>query len=295
LVIHGRDDMPEVPDTVVVTRVSTFGSGGARSSWTGPDIVGCAAGGYRSMNGDLDREPVKPYGHAVTYQAGLHAALGTLVGLAARDRDGAGQVVDVATAEAAAFLVGGALQRSQIPGREIRRNGARVVGFGPGYHYPSTIRPCAGGFVHAHSHNRFPELLGALLQEPRLTEPDLVAERMGHADEIDAALDAWLAARDKWSAAAEAQELRVPFTEVLDPAEVVEDRLGHLGARGFFVDVEHPVVGTVTQPGAPVIMPATPWRTARAPLLGEHNVDVYCGELGLPRRDLARLAAAGVV
>jgi formyl-CoA transferase len=42
-------------------------------------------------------------------------------------------------------------------------------------------------------------------------------------------------------------------------------------------------------------MPATPWITRRAPSLGEHNSDVFGGELGLTARRLARLAAAGVI
>lgn len=42
-------------------------------------------------------------------------------------------------------------------------------------------------------------------------------------------------------------------------------------------------------------MTATPWQVGRAPLLGEHNVEIYCERLGLSRRDLVRLRQAGVV
>ncbi len=128
-----------------------------------------------------------------------------------------------------------------------------------------------------------------------MAAPDMLAEPLGHADETDAIVDRWLASRDKWRAVEEAQEVRVPFTEVLDPGEVVEDRLGQHAARGFFVDVAHPVAGTVRVPGAPLAMPVTPWATGRAPLLGEHNDDVFAGELGFSHSSLARLSAAGVI
>jgi len=68
-----------------------------------------------------------------------------------------------------------------------------------------------------------------------------------------------------------------------------------LGARGFFQEIEHPAAGRLTYPGPPFRMEAMPWQAARAPLLGEHNEQVYCGELGLSREELADLRAGGVV
>ena len=281
---------------LIVASITPFGATGPRADWLATDIVAHAIGGYLAMTGDPDREPVKPYGEQSAYQAGLHAALGIATALAARDRDVAGgQHVDVASSEASSFLIGGALARAYVFGRESTRNGTRPVGLPPEYLYPSTIRPCDGGHVYIHRHNRFPDLLAALTHEPRLGAPDVLARPLGHADETDALLDGWLASRDKWRAVEEAQELRVPFTEVLDPAEVVEDRLGQLTARGFLTEVDHPVAGRVMALGAPIAMPASPWVVRRAPLLGEHNAEVLGGELGVSARSMARLAAAGVI
>ena len=53
----------------------------------------------------------------------------------------------------------------------------------------------------------------------------------------------------------------------------------HLAERGFFVPIEHPALGeSVPYPGAPFRLGDAPWRVARPPDLGEHNVEVY-GEL----------------
>jgi crotonobetainyl-CoA:carnitine CoA-transferase CaiB-like acyl-CoA transferase len=278
--------------SIVVATVAPFAPGDTRRS---TEIVSMAASGYLSLNGDPDRAPVKVYGDQSAYQGGLHAALGIMAALASRDASGAGQRVDASITDAVGFLHAGALQRWAQLGRPQVRAGARPAGFSAERLYPSTVRPCADGHVHVHCHNRFHDLLAVLMETPRLADPDVLATPLGHADEIDALMDRWLASRTRLGAVADAQDLRIPMTEVLTPGEVMRDVHGQHEARGFLAAVTHPVAGELRQPGAPIRMMATPWRVARAPLLGEHNVEILCGELGLSTRDLAALAAAGVV
>jgi crotonobetainyl-CoA:carnitine CoA-transferase CaiB-like acyl-CoA transferase len=77
-------------------------------------------------------------------------------------------------------------------------------------------------------------------------------------------------------------------------AEILADP--QLQERGFFVDVEHPEARTLRHPGAPFVMSETPFEIRRpAPLLGQHNEEVYCGELGLSRDELLSLQARGIV
>ncbi|HZQ38863.1 MAG TPA: CoA transferase, partial [Dehalococcoidia bacterium] len=135
--------------------------------------------------------------------------------------------------------------------------------------------------------------LAVLMEEPRLADPEVLDTPAGHADEIDALMDRWLADRTRDDVVARSQEMRVPNTAVRSPLEVFHDP--HLRERGYFATVEQPAVGPVEQPGAPFHMEATPWRTAPAPLLGEHNRDVYADELGLAPDDLVRLRDRGVI
>ena len=263
------------------------------------EVVAMARGGYLSLNGDPDREPVKVWGEQAHYQAGIHAALGIVAALRARDVSAGaaaeGERVQVDVAEAAAFLTAGALQRWHLMKRPQTRSGARPAGFAPNRLYPSTVRPCADGHVHVHCHNRHDDLISLLMDDEELRAPDLLAEPLGHADEIDARMDRWLATRTRADAVAAAQELRVPMTEAFSPADVLADTGGHHAARRSFVEAGHPFAGPVKLPGAPIRMPGAPWRMQRAPLLGEHNINVYCDELGLSPRELSWLRAAGVV
>jgi len=68
-----------------------------------------------------------------------------------------------------------------------------------------------------------------------------------------------------------------------------------LRARGFFQEIDHPAAGRQTYPGPPFRPEAMPWQAARAPLLGEHNEEIYCGELELSREELVVLRASGII
>jgi crotonobetainyl-CoA:carnitine CoA-transferase CaiB-like acyl-CoA transferase len=68
-----------------------------------------------------------------------------------------------------------------------------------------------------------------------------------------------------------------------------------LKARGFFQEIDHPAAGRLIYPGPPFRPEAMPWQAARAPLMGEHNEEIYCGELELSREELIVLRASGII
>lgn len=83
---------------------------------------------------------------------------------------------------------------------------------------------------------------------------------------------------------------------VQNPKDLVES--GQLEALGYFVDVEHPELGmSLKYPGAPYYhISDAPWRISRrAPLIGEHNFEIYEGELGFSSEQLAILKQEGTI
>ena len=80
---------------------------------------------------------------------------------------------------------------------------------------------------------------------------------------------------------------------ILSMSEVMEDP--HIQARGFFSAVHHPVLGTFQQPGNCFMVNGSRTEAAPAPLLRQHNQEVFCGELGLGEKELAVLAAEKVI
>lgn len=255
------------PDLLICT-ITPYGWTGPKSDWRAAELTAYAAGGYLRITGDPQREPVKAWGDQAHLQAGIHAALGLLAALRAReDGQATGQQVDTAVEEAVAFLLGGGYQHAWFHDHEPNRNGPRLVGFGPGHLYPSTIRPCADGWVHAHCNNRYPEQMAVLFDQPRLAEPELLASLMGRADEVDELMAPLLERLPRREIVRRAQELRLPFTELLQPSEVLADVDGHHAARGFFQELEIDGAAALA-PGPAVRFGETEWVDGEAPPLG---------------------------
>ena len=286
------DDLIEERPDLVMASITFFGQDGPYAERPGSEILAQALGGYLHLNGDPDREPVKPYDDLVSMHAALHAATAVVTGIVHRDATGEGDHFDVAVYEAAMFLLGTPLQFFALDGRVLKRNGVRLLNREAQLPYPSTTRPCKDGWVHVHHSYSHPDLLAVLMEDPALNEL-MDAGPRGNSDAMDEHMDRWLANHDKFDAVRRAQELRLPFTEVLTPAEVLDDP--QLAERSYFADIEHPGLGPTLQLGPAVRLSETPWRSARAPLLGEHSDEVLTELLGLSAAERAALRASGTI
>jgi crotonobetainyl-CoA:carnitine CoA-transferase CaiB-like acyl-CoA transferase len=158
------------------------------------------------------------------------------------------------------------------------------------------LYPCRDGHIGIHANPReWPKVaegigMPELVDDPRFMTP---AARREHRDELEAIILAWATDNDKQAIYDTAGKMRVPFAPVLTTEELLESP--QLKAREFFVEIDHPETDTLVYPGAPFRMSETPWEVGRAPLLGEHNEEIYCGRLGYTREDLVLLRSKGVI
>jgi len=118
-------------------------------------------------------------------------------------------------------------------------------------------------------------------------------DRVQFIDEIDAMIEGWTEKHTKHEAMKILAGAGVPCGAVLDSNEVLADE--HLRQRGFIVELEHPTRGRFPMPGNPVRLSDSPTELVRAPLLGEHNAEIYGKALGLSDADLATLKREGVI
>jgi crotonobetainyl-CoA:carnitine CoA-transferase CaiB-like acyl-CoA transferase len=161
------------------------------------------------------------------------------------------------------------------------------------------LYPCADGYIGVHA---MPRQMPALLAMVGIDDRALLGEdRLRRNDELTARIYAWAADLSRREAYRIAGEHQAPLAFVHDLRDLLDSE--HLRARRFFREVDHPEAGALMYPRGPFVMGDAAlrqaqdgaWLEGRAPLLGEHNEEVYCGLLGLRRGDLATLRGAGVI
>ena len=281
---------------IVLTSITPFGQTGpyAQAGYRGSDIVTYAMGGPMWGTGIEEREPIKLSGDVTSYQVGNLAAVPTLAALMTSQRTGRSARIDVSAFEAqagtidrrASYLLYEAYTGSDV-GRDARQpQRASPVGFYPtsnGWALVFTLPSWAPRMVKTLTEAGLggeegggDSLVERFSSPAWITDPDLP-------DMVESSLFMWLAGHTQDSVAAAAQVNKWGVTPLNAPLDLLDDP--HFAARGFFVPVEHPAAGTVTQLDAPFRVhqargpggdAADFERTAprRAPLLGEHDAEV---------------------
>jgi len=89
--------------------------------------------------------------------------------------------------------------------------------------------------------------------------------------------------------------MHFPWAEVTSIPRLLDSP--QLKGRNFWVEVEHPETGRKYKfPGAPCKLSRSPWQVgSRVPNVGEHNMDIYHGELGLSEEEIEVLVKEGVI
>ncbi len=226
------------------------------------------------------------------HHGGNFMAIAILAALVHRHHTGEGQWVDMSCTEAGASLLGPAVLDYTVNGRPLRRPGMpnstrsqspRMA--------PHGIYPCRGTDEWVAISVRDDREWHAVREVMGLADRDRFAEE----DALDAEIAGWTGTRDKFAIADELQARGVPAEAVQKPGERI-DHDANTAAWGLWPEVEHRAMGKVRVDGEPVHFSETDWRIENAaPVLGQHNEEVYGGLLGLTARDLADLRAEGVI
>ena len=167
----------------------------------------------------------------------------------------------------------------------------------PGIRWPFGIIPCQDGYVGFFFGTQANwESLCVLMEMPDLLDRPgygTPLERDQHAEEITSLIVSWAKDKRMEEVFQSAQELRLPLSPIPDMSQIID--LAQHKARGYFIDIDHPRAGKLTYPGALFKLSETPCRAGRAPLLGEHNEEVYFGRLGYNKEDLVSLREEGII
>jgi CoA:oxalate CoA-transferase len=288
----GYEALREVNPGLVMVSISNFGQTGPYRDYKATDIVEYALGGLMYVFGSADREPLKHALRQAQFKAGVNAAGAAAIALYHQQLNGEGQWVDVSIQECIASALRDTTSLYTYMGA-IRGRQPHYSGDMPRYPVKAQdgyIVPIAYGRV---DWQVIADFLGAPeLKDARFATPEA---RVANAKELHESLTERLGQRDKLELFYAAhQRSGLIFGVVQDPREVME--CPQYQARGYFVEVEHPVAGVATYPGAPFLMSATPWECrSPAPTLGQHNEEILCGRLGYSAQELAQLRESEVI
>ena len=294
----GYEALSEVNPSLVVTSISNFGQTGPYRDWRGSEIIFYGMGGELYSTGISEKEPLKLGGTVGLYQAGTIAAYATLGAIFEARDSGSGQHVDISIMETQAGSIDrrmSMLLAYQYNGEITERTPLGAASGSGGY--PAGVYPCANGyFQFTGGGNYFPRVLemldypGEISGEEWLTPESQADEDMRGLFEV--VFYPWLLERNKAEIWEQAQKSRV----LSGPLNTMEDLHADpvFQERDAFAEVEHPEAGSLTYPGRPFIMGATPWAIrSPAPLLGQHTKEILA-ELGYTETEISSLRKGGV-
>ncbi len=317
----GYEGLARIKPDIILTSITGFGQTGPHAHYKAPDIVGVAMGGIMWLAGDPQDPPNVPPWRQGYVSTSIVAAVGTMTALYHRDVSGEGQHVDVSMQEALSIAQETAMQMWDM--LEQLRNRAGERGMVP-VNFPGIgAYKCKDGYVFGYVGTPggavWSELLqwmieeGAaedLAEEPyrefcnnlnlrflqELTQDtSTLGQKIQMLSHVEAVLQRFIAGKGKWEMYEGGQRRRLLFGIVSTPEDIVNNpQLQH---RKWLTPVEHPELqDTLQYPGPPYRLSETPWAIRRRPpLLGEHNVEIYAGELGMKPEELKRLRAAGAI
>ena len=292
----GYERMCSVNPRVVLVRISGFGQTGPYRERAGYGNVGESMGGVRYVTGFPDRPPVRigvSLGDALAAQ---QAAFGAMLALRASERDGHGQVVDVALTESVFALTEAMLTEYAHMGIVRERMGNSMLRAAPSNVYQT--RDGHWFAIGGNGDNVFRRLVRAMGQ-PELFEDERFhtnPSRVAHHQELDTLIGAWVALHTQQELQALLDEAGVPAGPVMSIADIAHDQ--QFQQRGMIAEIPDARMpdGVTVMSGIVPSLTETPGAiTHSGGALGADNFQVYTELLGISPTELADLSAEGVI
>lgn len=293
---------------LVHTTITPFGSDGPYAHFRADEFIIGAMGGMMYQCGGRETPPVQMSTPAANIMAGAQAAVGTLLAYYYRELSGRGQHVDVSAQEGTLWSQKPYDVGWKAEGKIIARGGDAPRNALDAAALFRLYFKCQDGYIAAmptywshRDHVRRwlkDEGLAGSLYDPKWVEyfsgAAIVAPE-GVEDELFASFVTLMERYPKAYLYQEGQRRGMQLCPINHGGEVLADE--QLAARGYFMEIEHPELGARYKlQGAPFPLPESPWRLGgRAPQLGEHNQEIYGGELGLQPQELVVLRATGAI
>lgn len=304
----GYRQLSAINPRLVMTSVTPFGQTGPYKDFKASDVIAMAMGGFLYLTGSPDGPPARMSLPLAYVWAGAYGAAATMIAHYHRETTGKGQHVDVSMQACIALGLANAIPVYQMTGTIIKRSGAFLVGRGSKVK-SRLLWPCRDGYIvfvviGGLLGGRSNRVVAKWIEEEGTAseflrsmnwEFDMASQTQDIQDRIENEFAGYFARHTKaelYDKAREAGIMLVPLAMVKDIMENPQ-----LKARDYWMPVQHPELkDTITYPGAFIKASKTPIAfQRRAPLIGEHNAEIYGPELGLSGEDIRMLKESGTI
>jgi crotonobetainyl-CoA:carnitine CoA-transferase CaiB-like acyl-CoA transferase len=305
----GYTALSAINPRIVVTSITPFGHTGSYKDYKGSDIVCMAMGGLAYITGNAQDSPLRVSFPQSYLLASAEAAAATMIAHYYRETTGQGQHVDVSIQASVAGKLANAIPTWELSHSVLKREGSYMFGRGAKLRI-RLLWPCKDGYV---TFVLLGGKLGAKSNEvvarwiieegmapdffkkidwPSLDMAKQTQEEQERLEDVVARFFAKYTKEEIYRRANREGVLLCPQSSCRDILENTQ-----LRSRDFWVKVDHPELGaSINYPGPFLKASRTPPAIRRrAPLLGEHNDEVYKGELGLSEEELGTMQKDGVI
>ncbi|QLY28776.1 CoA transferase [Nocardia huaxiensis] len=289
----GYSELRALNPGLILARVTGFGQIGPYARRPGFGTLAEAMSGFAAITGEPGGPPTLPPFGLADGIAAQATAFAIMTALRARDADGRGQQIDLAIIEPILTLLGPQLIAYDQLGELQPRMGNRSSNNAPRNIY----RTADDGWVAVStSAQSVAERVLRLVGRPDLVEQSWFgsgAERAAHADELDAAVGAWIAERKTEDVVRAFEQAQAAIAPVYTAAEIMTDP--QFQALGTIAELPDDELGRIKMQNVLFRLSETPGRIRwTGPPLGAHTAEVL-GRYGVDADRLAELRAAGVV
>jgi len=309
----GYGTLSSINPLLIQTSVTPYGQDGPKASYRTTELTRWASTGVMYCSGDPDRPPNWMAVPQSSIHGSLEAVFATLVALHHRNATGEGQYIDVSMQASCIDALMDTLEMWLFAGIDYRRysfaNVTSNKGIVQSFALPCKDGYCAfftigGGLLASSEHlTRVRQIMvdeGMEIPEwfqkmdfVRDYESSVISQEL--VDQVEGVLKAFLANKTKADVLNMALKHGIIAAPIQSADEVWSDE--HLRARGFWQKVEHQrLARQLPYAGAFAILSETPMKIKRPPpALGEHNQEIYGGELGLSPEKLVFLKQVNAI
>jgi crotonobetainyl-CoA:carnitine CoA-transferase CaiB-like acyl-CoA transferase len=305
----GYTTLKKTNPRMIMTSITPYGLTGPYKHYRASDIEVMAMGGLMYITGNPEEPPLRITLPQAFLLASAHGAAASMIAYYHRESSGEGQHIDVSAQECVLWEIANAIPLWELNHNILRRAGSYMSGRWTGTKQ-RLLWKCKNGYVLFYilggafgvktnraivkwmeENNIAPEYLKKFNWDAF----DMATQTQEMQDQIEAHIGNLFASYTKEELYEQALKRGIMLCPVNTSKDILENN--QLKERQFWVDIAHPELDTtIRYPGAFAKLSETPISIRRsAPLIGEHNIELYQNELGITPSELNDLRHSGII